>query len=366
MSRGEIADAVAAVLQSEMTSQRSTQAGEEGWSPATWTTLVELGFTGLGIPESGGGGGGSVGDALDVIETVGRFAAPIPIAEAGFVAPWLLAEAGMRQEPGLLLTVPGTAPLPSVACSRHGNGYVLTGRFDRVPWARFADRLVFALEVEEQVAIVVAALEDAVIEAGGNLAGEPRDTVVFEGADIPSSCVAAAPLTVTLRGVQARGALARVALMAGALDQALELTVAYVKDRVQFGRPLAHFQLVQGHIAVLASQAAIAHMAVLAAGASWPAFGAAPGDEIAAAAFAKISASRAAFEGARIAHQLHGAIGMTQEYALQHYSRRLWSWAREFGSADHWAEVIGRSVVTRGPDQFWEALTGDGSVRLVD
>jgi alkylation response protein AidB-like acyl-CoA dehydrogenase len=74
-------------------------------------------------------------------------------------------------------------------------------------------------------------------------------------------------------------------------------------------------------------------------------------------AAAKIRANMAAQIGHATAHQVHGAIGFTQEYDLHRWTRRLLSWASECGSERYWAERLGGSVAARGADAFWADLT---------
>ena len=60
---------------------------------------------------------------------------------------------------------------------------------------------------------------------------------------------------------------------------------------------------------------------------------------------------------ARLAHQVHGAIGFTQEHKLHHLTRRLWAWRDEAGSELHWSRVLGTELLARGADGLWPALT---------
>ena len=60
---------------------------------------------------------------------------------------------------------------------------------------------------------------------------------------------------------------------------------------------------------------------------------------------------------ARLAHQVHGAIGFTLEYKLNHLTRRLWSWRDEAGSELAWSRVLGAGVLADGPDSLWPWLT---------
>lgn len=192
------------------------------------------------------------------------------------------------------------------------------------------------------------------VESGRNLAGEPRDRVRFDGAEV---VVLPAP-GLDPAALRRRGALTRVWLIAGALAAARDLTLAYTAQRVQFGRPIDRFQAVQHHLVALAQQAALARMAAELAARAVSASGSAGGwsgvDDVAVAA---IVASAAAAEGARVAHQAHGAMGLTREYPLQLLTRRLWAWRGEYLSTRDNARRLGRRIVEVGPDQLYPAIT---------
>src|SRR6185503_4445594 len=109
-------------------------------------------------------------------------------------------------------------------------------------------------------------------------------------------------------------ALIRAAQIAGALDAALSLAVQYTRERKQFGRPLAAFQAIQQQLAVLAEETAAADMA---AAAGFQALS--REDATFECMSAKLRANQAAGVGASISHQVHGAMGFTQEYPLQKF-----------------------------------------------
>lgn len=140
--------------------------------------------------------------------------------------------------------------------------------------------------------------------------------------------------------VEVRAALV-AARMAGAIGQLLERTTAFVTTRKQFGRPIGAFQAVQQQLAQLAEEAAASRLAAH-IGLAGPEFTA----ERSAAA--KLRCNEAATLAAAIAHQLHGAIGATQEYDLQLFTRALWRWQREAGTSAFWAAELGRRRLRAG------------------
>ena len=137
----------------------------------------------------------------------------------------------------------------------------------------------------------------------------------------------------------------------------MDLAVTYAQERVQFGRPISKFQAVQQNLAVLAGQtaAAVAAANLGIAALSHPD----PAREAFLIAVAKTRVGEAATLACEIAHQVHGAIGFTKEYALQLSTRRLWSWREEFGGDPEWAARVGAYVCANGADDFWPMLTAD-------
>jgi acyl-CoA dehydrogenase len=139
----------------------------------------------------------------------------------------------------------------------------------------------------------------------------------------------------------ARAALV-AAQMAGAAGRLLEMTIAHVTTRRQFGRPLAAFQAVQQQVSVMAEEVAAATLAAH-IGLGGPGF--APERS----AVAKLRANEAAEVVAATAHQLHGAIGATLDFDLQLWTGALRRWQREAGTASHWAGVLARHRLAAAP-----------------
>jgi acyl-CoA dehydrogenase len=186
--------------------------------------------------------------------------------------------------------------------------------------------------------------------ADRNLALEPRDTLVFDGAAV----VAAGSVGdhISADGVLVCGAMLRAAQMAGALESLLEQSVRYATERKQFGRPIGNFQAIQHNLAIVAGHVAAAGIA------AENAFRAADrGTPVFEVAVAKVRTGEAAGIGAGLAHQAHGAIGFTYEHSLHFSTRRLWSWRAEFGSESRWAARLGQQVAARGAERLWMDLT---------
>ena len=181
-----------------------------------------------------------------------------------------------------------------------------------------------------------------------NYAHEPRDTVRLDGHAVAAEDIGATDAGWTRAELFFRGALFRTQLMAGAMDRTLELTVAYAKERVQFGRPIGKFQAVQQQIALLATQVAAsgaaAQSAAEANSARLARF------EIAAA---KARAGEAVGTVAAVAHQVHAAMGFTHEHPLHRSTRRLWSWRDEFGTENEWAAWVGHVAAQVGGAALW-------------
>jgi acyl-CoA dehydrogenase len=146
----------------------------------------------------------------------------------------------------------------------------------------------------------------------------------------------------------------RVLQMTGALDAVLRLTVQYVQDRKQFGRALGKFQAVQQNIAIMAANIAAARSAAN----SVTRVVAEAGSDFAIGA-AKLRTNEAATIAAKIAHQLHGAMGFTQEYPLHFLTKRLWSWRDEFGNENVWSARLGSAACARGADNLWAFITSE-------
>ena len=346
----------------------AVQAAEaDGWSAAIWDAVAEAGFSLVGVPEDRGGSGGHLADACEVLRVAGAHAAPIPLAETSILGGWLLAEAGLAVPAGPVTVVPDPVGSPTVAApdgsapglsvSGNDDGSVtLDGSASRVPWAAHAETIVTLADIEGEAVVLALAPTDATITPATNVAGEPRPTVTLDTVVVPAERVGRPSAAVTPETFRLRGALGRAMLMSGALEAMSRLTVDYTEQRQQFGRPVARFQAVQQHLVWGAQDAVLAKMAAAVAARQ----ASRAGDDLTAARFeiasAKVVADGCASTATRWAHQAHGAMGMTQEYALHHLSRRLWAWRHEYSRPGEWEAVVGRAAERAGPDGLYPLI----------
>lgn len=303
----------------------------DGPSARLWRSVDELGLVLVGVDEDSGGSGGSLLDLLAVMEGAGRYAVALPLAETSLAA-WLLARAGAELPAGPLSVVPDSGEL-TLAGGR------LTGTAAHVPWVRGATRIVAVLPDESaRTQVVVIYPERVEVTAGADLAGMPCDTI--GAVEVEVDCY---PAEIGFDDFLLRGALLRSAQMAGAISATFELTKTYVGQRVQFGKPIGTFQAVQTHLVELAEAAALSALSVDRAGAA--ALRGSASFEIVAT---KSLVNRHAGLVTRAAHQAHGAIGMTQEYSLQLFSRRLHTWRGEFGDETTFNLRLGAALSRAG------------------
>jgi acyl-CoA dehydrogenase len=318
----------------------SLRAAEGGNWPATlWRAVEDAGLPKALVPESAGGHGVSVSDAMVIVRAAGWFALPLPLPET-MLAGWLLARAGLPVPDGPMTVAYGDA----VTLNVNERGCHPRGHASRVPWARDHTTIV-AMDNVGRVAVL--SRDDCSIEPGENVAREPRDTVTIGG-----RTDATGDARLDRLQLRAVGAALRAQQIAGALERVTAMTTQYAMDRTQFGRPIGKFQAVQQSLAVLAGQAAAAGAA-----AAMAAEAVEETIRLLPVAVAKARCGEAAGIGAAIAHQVHGAIGFTHEHALHFLTKRLWSWRDEFGNETEWNQLTGRHVAKAGPNRYWAEIT---------
>lgn len=294
-----------------------------------WRLLAaDLGLAGLLVPESLGGAGASVREAAVVCEEIGRAVAPVPFLSSAVLATVALLGVGETETLAALaagaataaLVVPlAMAPGDPADGVRVGSGG-LTGGVRNVAGVSVADVLVVPAAGSDGLELHIVAPTAAGLDVSPVLALDmtrPLADVRFAG--VTSSRVdhgaAAAAVTAALR----TGAALLASEQVGVAQWCFDTTLAYVKQRKQFGRAIGSYQAIKHRLADLWLEISSAAVA-----ARYAADTCARGDEDAAiaAAMAQACCSDVAVHAAEECIQLHGGIGMTWEYPAHLYVKR--------------------------------------------
>jgi acyl-CoA dehydrogenase len=331
---------------------------------ALWAQVVGLGLPAMLATEAAGGLAQPWSAAYPVLRALGHAQVPLPLAET-MIAAQLLSQAGLPL-PDLsagALTLVEQSRCGALHVRTDGSGVRLSGVVHRVPWARHAQAAAVSL-TDGRIALLPLAAGGVSVQPYADTAGLPVDSLLLHEAHCPA--VATHPLPLALP-VWTLGALARSVMMVGALEWTLAQTVRYAGERVQFGKPIGRNQAIQQNLALMAGDVAAARVAALVAAADAPQPGQG-GEGGTAAVFgtavAKVRCGEAATRGTAIAHQVHGAIGFTQEHALHFATRRLWAWRDDFGSDAWWAAELGRAAISGRATGFWPSLSGKNFAAL--
>jgi acyl-CoA dehydrogenase len=318
-----------------------------------WRLAVDSGFTMALASEAAGGVGESWSSVVPILHGIGYWQVPLPLAET-MVGALLLSMAGLAVPDGpIALIEQGQGN--DLRASGAAAALNLTGTAHHVAWARHARTALVSLSDGRLALYDLRSARRVECSEQLDPARLPSDTLRFDAAPCIAQAVRTLPLA---QPVWTLGALARSVMMVGALESALEQSVRYANERVQFGKPIGKNQALQQQLALMAGDCAAARMAALAAAADAPST--AQPDAAAAAfsvAVAKVRCGEAATRATGIAHQVHGAIGFTREHSLHFATRRLWAWREQFGSDAFWAARLGRLAIAGGGKGFWPALT---------
>ncbi|EAQ00585.1 Acyl-CoA dehydrogenase, C-terminal [Janibacter sp. HTCC2649] len=311
-----------------------------------WTLLEGLGLSRLTGGEASGGSGANWYDAAFLHEQVAAHGLQLPLAEHDLLACWLLEELGLDL-PGGLTTL----------------GHVgADGAAHAVPWAAVADQILLLRgQGQGPRHLQVVTPGEVSLDPGRNLAGETRDTI--SGLDTLNSRRFEVG-TDLVEALRHRASLIRAIQVCGALDAAVSATVDFASERVQFGRSLAQFQAVQHRLADAAAEAALARAATRAALDEAVATQFTGGGLTVSIAAARSCAGHASSVVVRAAHQLHGAIGTTQEHALHLLTVPAMAWVNEYGTVGEFDTVLTRAALsaeaaaTNSPTDLTSAAAG--------
>ena len=335
-----------------------------GFSRELWKSFAEMGFTGVSVGEADGGMGLGQVEAGIILEEIGRNLTPSPFLSTSVGAVAALNGAGAAQRrrwlPGIvagevvaaLAVDEGARHRPAqtaLKAERAGNGFRLTGEKRFVAHGHVADLILVAARTAgapgETDGVTLFAVEK---DAAGLTATPERladaslaSRLRFEGVEVDADAVLGevdagwTTLSRVLGAVRA-GASAELLGVGGA---AMTMTVDYLKSRKQFGALIGSFQALQHRAAHLYSEMEVARAAVLKA---QQLLDAGSADAERATHVAKAMAGLATTLAVQEGVQMHGGIGMSDEYDIGLYMKRGRVLAEMFGDTDFHADQLAR------------------------
>jgi alkylation response protein AidB-like acyl-CoA dehydrogenase len=296
---------------------KEIEESEPGYLPELWREMAELGWVGLVLPEQYGGGASG--------ETIFTLA---------------LTEPSARYDAAAI----------SVKATAEGNAYILSGTKLFVPDAHIADYMLVVARTDEKsegedgitVFIVDAKSPGISYTVLKTIANDKLCEVVFNEVSVPRENILG-QLNQGWSEVQKtvqRAAVAKCCEIVGCIQQALDMTIDYAKERKQFDRPIGSFQIIQHYCADMATDVDGARLSTYQA--AWMISEGLPCTQ--EVAVAKAWTSEASQRIMALAHQIHGAIGYSIDHDLQYYTRRAKAAEITFGDASFYREIVAQGM----------------------
>ena len=327
----------------DVEARRKLRLSPTGYDRARWQQLAEMGLIALAAGEDAGGMGGSAVDLALVAEAIGKANAPDPWLEHGVLPVRLLERGGAADA---LEGVLAGETIATLAWTERGQryslkpkgmkaestaeGFVLSGEKTMVMGALIADLFIVTADLGGETACFLVPRDAPGLEvrayrlADGSIAGEVKLTRTPASAKLALDAAA-------LDASAAEVRLLAAAEMVGLGQRLLDETLAYVKEREQFGVAIGSFQALQHRLVDCYAREEQARSML---------YRAALTDRADAAKWQRAAAGAKAFIGenvdaiAREAVQMHGGMGITDELAVGHALKRVLLLARLFGDVD--------------------------------
>lgn len=319
-----------------------------GTDEVLWRALADLGWLGIGFPESLGGGDGTLVEAGLLVEEVQRRAAIVPLVETLACAHAIGRHAPAERGNALISQIlAGKATIVpalleagdrfgEVACEVGSDGRLRGAKYF-VDYASFATHHLVAAKSGGQTGLFLVDASDPAVKAEPtvSISRTPQSVVRYDGA--AAEALAGPEGYATL--VNAGRALCSVQILS-CMQTALDMTVAYTAVREQFGRPIATFQAVQHHLANMAMHAEATRFLAFEALDALER-GVARDDQVATV---KAAASQAVPEVTMLAHQLFGGQGFIEENDLYFFTIRGKERSLAWGTWDECLAVVAADV----------------------
>jgi alkylation response protein AidB-like acyl-CoA dehydrogenase len=340
---------------------------ETGFTLELWKKMAGMDWMGLAIPEEYGGVGGFL-DLMAVLEEMGKACLLSPFFSTIVLGAQAIIEAGSEDQKQKFLSeiVKGqlimtmalteqsakyTPDSITVKAVPEGDGYNISGTKLFVPDARAADYMVCVARTGESenpedgitLFLVDSKTPGISFQLLKTVAGDKQCEVTFDNVRVSSDNV----LGEVGKGwpcvekVMARAAVARCAEMVGIAQKALDLTLEYAKERIAFGHPIGAFQSIQHRCADMLidieGSRAVAYQAAWRLNEGL--------DSAREVAIAKAWVNQACRRVVTSAHQVHGAIGFTEDHVLHLYTKRAGASEFSFGDSDFHLEKLAGSFI---------------------
>ena len=347
--------------------RRHALAKAGGATREVYGELADLGLAGLAVPEAHGGLGFGPVEAMVVMEELGRGLVNAPYAQGALMAPALLAHAPADVQAAWLPKIADASALVVLAhqergaryhldriatrATPEGTGHRLTGVKSVVPAGDEADAFIVPATIggadddDSGVALFLVERGAAGVTVRGYPTQDGARAAELTLKDTPATLIVADGLSALQAGVDI-GIAAVCAESVGAMDKLLAITVDYMNTRKQFNATLASFQALRHRIADVKMQVELArsmsYYATLRLADPEP-------RRRQAISQAKVQIGNSARFVGQQCVQLHGGIGVTDEYIASHYFKRLTMIEMQFGDTlHHLGEVSVRMQETAG------------------
>ena len=346
---------------------REIQASELGYSPELWRELAGLGWMGLAFPEKHGGADMSFLDLAVLIEEMGRACVPGPFLSSVVLGGLTILDVGNEEQKQeylpkiasgekiftLALTESGAGYAATdvlLEAGANSGGYTLNGSKLFVPDASVADYMLVVARTGKQetpekgITIFIADAKSPNIEITPlkTIARDNQCEVIFNQVKVPEQNILGgvnqgwAIVQKTLE----RAVTAKCCEMTGGMQAVFEMTVEYAKERKQFNRPIGSFQAIQHHCANMAISMDCLRLSTYQA--AWMlSEGLQCRKEVAVAKSAMNEACRNMIV---LAHQIHGAIGLTEDHDLPIFSKRAKGAELTYGDNYFHREIVAQEM----------------------
>ena len=340
---------------------KESEESEKGYSAELWQEMAELGWIGLAFPEKYGGGDMSFLDLSVLLEEMGRACLPGPFFSTVALGGLPILDLGSEEQKQkylpkiiageqiftLALTEPNAkydAASITVKATPDNNDYIISGTKLFVPDAHIANYLLCVAKTEHGITIFLVNAKSPGISYTilRTIAMDKLCEVVFDQVRVPKSNILGQPNQGwnEVQKIVKRAAVAKCCEIVGNIQQVLEMTTDYAKERKQFDRPIGSFQIMQHYCADMATDVEGARLATYQA--AWMLSEGLPCTK--EAAIAKVWVGEASQRVIALAHQIHGAIGVTMDHDLQFYTRRAKAAELSFGDANFYREIVANEM----------------------